>query len=151
VQPLSNIGRKCSGIVSPFFFSSISQTLDSSWTSTTGPMRHTIKGSRIPLGGSSERERARRVVALETVIVPAGHEAVIKSGLTSTQRYSTTFDYKTGLVMVPYTSIGSNKIFSYQIISDPSDCNLMFKYCISKRERHYSLTKTLHLLAISSA
>jgi hypothetical protein len=29
-----------------------------------------IKGSRIPLGGSSERERARRVVALETVMVP---------------------------------------------------------------------------------
>jgi hypothetical protein len=42
-----------------------------------------IKGSRILLGGSSERERARRVVALETVMVPAGHEAVIKSGLTN--------------------------------------------------------------------
>ena len=42
-----------------------------------------IKGSRIPLGGSSERERARRVVALETVMIPAGHEAVIKSGLTN--------------------------------------------------------------------
>jgi hypothetical protein len=42
-----------------------------------------IKGSRIPLGGSSERERARRVVALETVMVPAGQEAVIKSGLTN--------------------------------------------------------------------
>jgi hypothetical protein len=26
----------------------------------------------------------------------------------------------------------------------------MLKYCISKREQHYSLTKTLHLLAISS-
>jgi hypothetical protein len=42
-----------------------------------------IKGSRIPLGGSSERGRARRVVALENVMVPAGHEAVIKSGLTN--------------------------------------------------------------------
>jgi hypothetical protein len=42
-----------------------------------------IKGSIIPLGGSSERERARRVVALETVMVPAGHEAVIKSRLTN--------------------------------------------------------------------
>ena len=42
-----------------------------------------IKGSRIPLGGSSERERARRVVALETVMVPAGHEPVIKSGFTN--------------------------------------------------------------------
>ena len=35
------------------------------------------------MGGSSERERARRVVALETVMIPAGHEAVIKSGLTN--------------------------------------------------------------------
>ena len=46
-----------------------------------------IKGSRIPLGGSSERERARRVVALETVMVPAGHEAVIKSGLTNQSKF----------------------------------------------------------------
>jgi hypothetical protein len=49
------------------------------------------------LGGSSERERARRVVALETVMVPAGHEPVIKSGF----RYCISL-----LLLLNFTDIG---------------------------------------------
>ncbi|CAC5379235.1 unnamed protein product [Mytilus coruscus] len=42
-----------------------------------------IKGSRIPFEGPDRSSRASRVIALETVMVPSGHEAVIKSGLTA--------------------------------------------------------------------
>lgn len=38
-----------------------------------------IKGKRIPLEGSKET-KFRRVIALETVMVPPRHESVIKSG-----------------------------------------------------------------------
>ncbi len=37
-----------------------------------------IKGSRMPLEGGRRATRAARVIALETVLVPPGHEAVIK-------------------------------------------------------------------------
>lgn len=42
-----------------------------------------IKGSRVPLQESDRTLRASRVIALETVRVPSGHEAVIRSGLTN--------------------------------------------------------------------
>ncbi|CAC5377715.1 unnamed protein product [Mytilus coruscus] len=42
-----------------------------------------IKGSRIPLEVSDQNMSSRRVIALETILVPVGHEAVIKSGLTN--------------------------------------------------------------------
>ncbi|CAC5407655.1 unnamed protein product [Mytilus coruscus] len=45
-----------------------------------------IKGKRIPLEGSKET-KSRRVIALETVMVPPRHEAVIKSGLTNKAKY----------------------------------------------------------------
>ena len=42
-----------------------------------------INGSRVPLKGKDGSARSGRIIALETVRVPAGHEAVIKSGLSS--------------------------------------------------------------------
>ncbi|VDI10968.1 Hypothetical predicted protein [Mytilus galloprovincialis] len=42
-----------------------------------------IQGSRIPLEASDRKMSSRRVIALETILVPVGHEAVIKSGLTN--------------------------------------------------------------------
>lgn len=41
------------------------------------------RGSRIPFEGPDRTSSASRVIALETMIVPSGHEAVIKSGLTA--------------------------------------------------------------------
>lgn len=41
-----------------------------------------IRGSRLPFEGPDRSSRASRVIALETVIVPSRHEAVVKSGLT---------------------------------------------------------------------
>ena len=41
-----------------------------------------VGGRRIPLDESSEG-RSGRVIALETALIPAGHEAVIKSSLTN--------------------------------------------------------------------
>lgn len=48
-----------------------------------------VKGSRIPFEGT-EGETSGRVIALETVLVPAGHEAVIQSGLTGRAHHSGT-------------------------------------------------------------
>lgn len=45
-----------------------------------------IKGSRVHFEGPDRSSRASRVIALETVMVPSGHEAVIKSGLTARNR-----------------------------------------------------------------
>ncbi|CAC5408222.1 unnamed protein product [Mytilus coruscus] len=42
-----------------------------------------IQGSRIPLEASDKNMGSRRVIALETILVPVGHEDVIKSGLTN--------------------------------------------------------------------
>jgi len=42
-----------------------------------------IKGSRIPLEESDKGMGSRRVIALETILVPGGHAAVIKSGLSN--------------------------------------------------------------------
>ncbi|CAC5370891.1 unnamed protein product [Mytilus coruscus] len=45
-----------------------------------------IKGRRIPLETSKEAV-SKRVIALETVMVPAGHEAIIRSGLTNRAKF----------------------------------------------------------------
>lgn len=45
-----------------------------------------IKGSRVPLRDSDEAVEPARVIALETVLVPARHEAIIKSGLITRTR-----------------------------------------------------------------
>ena len=45
-----------------------------------------IKGRRVPFRDSSSTEEAARVIALETVLVPAKHEAIIKSGLCTRTR-----------------------------------------------------------------
>ena len=45
-----------------------------------------IRGSRVPLRGSDSTMKSARVVALETVLVPARHEAIIKAGLASRTR-----------------------------------------------------------------
>jgi len=42
-----------------------------------------IKGSRMPLKCVDKNKESRRVIALETLLVPSKHEAVIKSGLTN--------------------------------------------------------------------
>lgn len=42
-----------------------------------------IKGSRIPLEGGDVSNRPGRVIALENMLVSAGHEAIIKSGVTN--------------------------------------------------------------------
>ena len=42
-----------------------------------------IKGSRIPLEESGTGMGSRRVIAILTIFVPGGHEAVIKSGLSN--------------------------------------------------------------------
>ena len=42
-----------------------------------------IKGSRIPLEGGDASNRPGRVIALENMLVSAGHEAIIKSGVTN--------------------------------------------------------------------
>ena len=42
-----------------------------------------IKGSRIPLEESGTCMGSRRVIAIETIFVPGGHESVIKSGLSN--------------------------------------------------------------------
>ena len=42
-----------------------------------------IKGSRIPLEESDKGMGSRRVIVLETILVPGGHEAFIKSGLSN--------------------------------------------------------------------
>ena len=46
-----------------------------------------VRGRRIPLGESREG-KSRRVIALETMLVPPGHEAMIKSGLTNRASHS---------------------------------------------------------------
>ena len=45
-----------------------------------------IKGSRVPVGDSDRTRRTARVIALETTLVPARHEAIIRSGLTTRTR-----------------------------------------------------------------
>ncbi|CAC5405910.1 unnamed protein product [Mytilus coruscus] len=40
-----------------------------------------IKGSRFPLGGNDGKGGSGRVVALQTILVPAGHEAIVKSSV----------------------------------------------------------------------
>ena len=42
-----------------------------------------IKGSRVPIEESERTIKLSRVIALETIMILAGHEAVIKSGLTN--------------------------------------------------------------------
>ena len=42
-----------------------------------------IKGCRLPLEATDNNRASGRIIALETVLVPTGHEAVIKSGLSN--------------------------------------------------------------------
>ena len=56
-----------------------------------------INGSRLPLTTKDGSARAGRVIALETVVVPVGHEVVIKSGLAS-QRSSWEQHDQTGVL-----------------------------------------------------